>query len=58
MGYGLFQSDAELDLCQDISSEAAKLTKDPEFELFHPEDRVAVVNKLNDGILDQLFTDF
>jgi hypothetical protein len=51
-GYGLFQSDAELDLCQDISFEAAKLTKDPEFELFHPEDRVAVVNKLNDGILD------
>ncbi len=47
-----------LTFAETISAEAAELAKDPELELYCPEDRVAVVSKLNAGLLDQLFTDF
>ena len=57
-GYGLFQSDADLDICDDISSEAAKLAKEPELELFRPKDPAATVKKLNAGLFNQLLTDF
>ena len=57
-GYGIFQSDADLDVCDEISSEAANLAKIPKLELFCPKNQAAVVKKLNTGLLGQLFIDF
>ena len=57
-GYGLFQSDADLEICDEISSEAAKLAKDATLRLLRPKNRAAVVNKLNAGILDQLLIEY
>ena len=57
-GYGLFQSDAELDFCSEICVEAATFAQDPELDLLYPEDPIPVVTKLNNGLLDQLLTYF
>ena len=57
-GYSLFQSDADIDVCDAISSEAAKLAKDPQLDLNCPEDPIAVADKLNAGVFDQLFVNY
>jgi len=56
--YGLFQSDNELDTMEEISSEAGKITNDPDFTLWYPKNKAATVSKLNDGLFHQLLERF
>lgn len=53
-GYGLFQSDADLDVMEEISDEAGKLAKDSNFTFWYPENEKEVVEKLNSGLYHQL----
>lgn len=57
-GYGLFQSDADLDKVDEISDEAGKLAKDPKFTFWYPENKDEVVGKLNNGLYHQLLQQF
>ena len=57
-GYGLFQSDADLDVMEEISDEAGKLAKDPDFTFWYPEKEKEVVEKLNSGLYHQLLVLF
>lgn len=57
-GYGLFQSDQELDTMDEISSEASKLANDPDFTFWYPENKDEVVTKLNAGLFHQLLEKF
>ena len=57
-GYGLFQSDADLDVADDISDEAGRLANDPDFTFLYPENHDAVVTKLNSGLFHQLLENF
>lgn len=57
-GHGLFQSDADLDVADDISDQAGRLANDPDFTLLYPEKRDQVVHKLNAGIFHQLLEKF
>ncbi|KAL8785425.1 MAG: hypothetical protein Q9213_003355 [Squamulea squamosa] len=54
LGFGLFEGDQDLDAAGDVDYEAQKITKDKNFTLFYPDDRDAVVAKLNDGLFEQL----
>lgn len=38
-GYGLFQSNAELDTMEEISAEAGKLASDPKFTFWYPDNK-------------------
>lgn len=57
-GYGLFQSDADLDVADDISDEAGRLANDPDFTFSHPENHDTTVTKLNGGLFHQLLEKF
>ena len=57
-GYGLFQSDTDLDVAGEISSDAAALAGDPELDLLCPENPTVVIAQLNNGLLDKLLTSF
>lgn len=57
-GYGLFQSDADLDVMDEISEEAGKLAKNPDFTFWYPENEKEVVKKLNNGLYHQLLALF
>ena len=54
-GYGIFQSDATMDVADQIDDDFAKLANDAEMKLCCPEDHEKVAAKLNEGVLDQLF---
>jgi hypothetical protein len=57
-GYGLFQSDSDLDVLDEISSDVGKRINEPDVHLYHPENRKHVVNKLNDGVFHQLLEEY
>lgn len=57
-GFGLFQSDNELDTMEEISSEAGRITHDPDFTFWYPENKPETVAKLNDGLFHQLVEKF
>ena len=57
-GYGLFQSDDEVDTIEQINAEAGKVANDPEFNFDFPENYEEVVAKLNDGLFHQLLDKF
>ncbi|KAF6230534.1 hypothetical protein HO133_004878 [Letharia lupina] len=57
-GYGLFQSDNELDTIEEINEEAGKLANDPLFNFEFPKNHDEVVAKLNAGLFHQLLAKF
>ena len=57
-GYGIFQSDQELDVMEEITDEARKLAKNPDFDLWYPENHKDVVTELNAGVFHQLLVKF
>lgn len=57
-GYGLLQSDAELDVVDEIEDEVAKLAKTKRFRLLHPKDPARVKAKLDSGVFHRAFLYF
>lgn len=57
-GYGLFQSDSDLDVLDEISSDVGKCINKPEVHLYHPENHKHVVAKLNDGVFHQILAEY
>lgn len=57
-GYGLFQSDNELDTIEEINEEAGKLANDPTLNLGFPENHDEVIAKLNAGLFHQVLDKF
>ena len=57
-GYGLFKSDVDLDITEQISEEAGKLAHDPDFTFWYPENQTHVVDTLNAGLFHQLLDKF
>ncbi|CAD6575576.1 MAG: hypothetical protein ASARMPREDX12_007382 [Alectoria sarmentosa] len=53
-GYGLFQSDNELDTIEEINKEAGKLANDSTLNLVFPENHSEIVAKLNAGLFHQV----
>ena len=54
-GSNIFQSDIELDTVSDLGGDVSKLAKDPNIDLWYPDNREEVVTKLNNGIFDTLY---
>ncbi|KAL8847647.1 MAG: hypothetical protein Q9221_007335 [Calogaya cf. arnoldii] len=57
-GYGLLQSDAELDVVDEIEVEIAKLAKKRRCRLLAPKDPARVCKFLNDGLFHRAFQYF
>ncbi len=57
-GYGLFQSDSDLDVLDEISSDIGKRINEPDVHLYHPENHKHVVAKLDDGVFHQLLGEY
>ena len=57
-GYGILQSDQELDIMADISDQAGKLTKIRNFSFWYPKDQDEAVRRLNAGAFHQLLQKF
>ena len=58
MGYGLFESDSDLDIVEAISVDIAEITNEKDMQLFCPKDFIYVVDKLNGGAFHQLLKDY
>ncbi|KAI4092287.1 MAG: hypothetical protein LQ344_003531 [Seirophora lacunosa] len=57
-GYGLFQSNSDLDVLADISADLAKLVNESEIRLYCPEDPKHVAAKLNGGAFHKLLSEY
>ena len=57
-GYGIFQSDPDMDVIDQISEDIAKHTNDPRLNLWHPTSRKYLVAKLNGGTAEHLFKSY
>ncbi|KAL8887831.1 MAG: hypothetical protein Q9192_006267 [Flavoplaca navasiana] len=57
-GYGLLQSDAELDVVDEIEDEVAKIAKTKRFRLFHPKHPARVKERLDGGVFHRAFLYF
>jgi len=57
-GYGLFQSDSDLDVLDEISGDVGKRINEPDIHLYHPENRKHVIDKLDDGVFHQLLEEY
>ncbi|KAL8645930.1 MAG: hypothetical protein Q9226_007076 [Calogaya cf. arnoldii] len=57
-GYGLLQSDAELDVVDEIEVEVARLAKKKKCRIMHPKQPARVASFLNDGLFHRAFQYF
>ena len=57
-GYGLLQSDAELDVVDEIEDEVAKVAKTKRFRLLHPKHPARVKERLDGGVFHRAFLYF
>ncbi|KAL8955908.1 MAG: hypothetical protein Q9193_006401 [Seirophora villosa] len=57
-GYGLFQSNSDLDVLTDISADLAILVNDSDIQLYYPEDPKHVAAKLNGGAFHELLSEY
>ncbi|KAL8865057.1 MAG: hypothetical protein Q9198_009497 [Flavoplaca austrocitrina] len=57
-GYGLLESDAELDVVDEIEDEVAKIAKTKRFRLLHPKHPARVKERLDGGVFHRAFLYF
>jgi len=57
-GLGLFQSDQDLDVLDDLSSDVGKLINEPDVSLYVPQNPEHLATKLNDGVFHQLLVGY
>ncbi|KAI4189909.1 MAG: hypothetical protein LQ346_005026 [Caloplaca aetnensis] len=57
-GYGLFESDSDLEVLAEITSDLGQLIDDEHIQLYYPPHPQRVAEKLNEGAFHQLLTDY